>query len=69
MANLCEATFLQCDLSGAVFLHTNLEKSDFRTAVHYSIDPELKQMKKTRFSSEGLGGLLNKYDLKIENIG
>jgi len=65
-ADLREATFHHCDLSGTIFLQTNLEQCDLRTAVHFSIDPELNRMKKARFSQEGLGGLLDKYDLKIE---
>jgi len=65
-ADLKGAMFHQSDLSGAVFLHSNLEKSDFRTAVHYAIDPELNRMKKARFSQEGVGGLLGKYDLELD---
>ena len=65
-ADLTSAVFHQCDLSGAVFLQSNLEKSDFRTAIHYSIDPELNRMKKARFSIDGLGGLLGKYDLNLD---
>jgi len=64
-ADLSEAEFLDCDLSGVVFLQTNLEQCDFRTAVHYHIDPELNRMKKAKFSLEGLGGLLTKYDLNL----
>ena len=65
-ANLKGAMFHQCDLSGAVFLRSNLEKSDFRTAVHFSIDPELNRMKKARFSLEGVAGLLGKYGLELD---
>jgi uncharacterized protein YjbI with pentapeptide repeats len=68
-ADLSEALFPQCDLSGAIFLHTNLEECDFRTAVNYQMDPEKNRMKKAKFSLEGLGGLLLKYDLEIENLG
>jgi len=65
-ADLRGAVFHKSDLSGAVFLQTNLEKSDFRTAEHFSIDPELNRMKKARFSLEGVGGLLGKYDLELD---
>lgn len=67
-ADLSGATFQNCDLVGAVFLQTNLEKCDLRTAVHFSIDPELNRMKKAKISLEGLEGLLTKYDLEIENF-
>jgi hypothetical protein len=49
-----------------MFNHTNLEKVDFRSTFNYSIDPEVNRLKKTRFSSSGLAGLLNKYDLLID---
>jgi len=65
-ADLKGAIFHQSDLSGAVFLQSNLEKSDFRTAFHFSIDPELNRMKKARFSLQGAGGLLGKYDLELD---
>jgi uncharacterized protein YjbI with pentapeptide repeats len=64
----CDLTgsfFTDCDLDGAVFDNTNLEKADFSTAFNYSIDPERNKFKRTRFSSGGLKGLLNKYDIII----
>ncbi len=33
-------TFTNCDLVGAIFENTILEKADFRTAYNYSINPE-----------------------------
>jgi uncharacterized protein YjbI with pentapeptide repeats len=68
-ADLSEARFTQSDLSGTIFLHTNLEQCDFRTALNYHLDPEKNRMKKAKFSPEGLSGLLLKYDLEIENLG
>ncbi len=74
---LQEADFVECDLSGAVFDNcdllqavfdrTNLEKADLRTAVHYSIDPENNRIRKAKFSFIGLAGLLDKYDIVIDN--
>lgn len=70
-----EVDFTECDLSGAVFdncnldraifQHTVLEKTDFSTAYGYAINPEINRLKKARFSSSGLTGLLYKYDLDI----
>ena len=64
--NLTKAILDCCDLKGAVFEHSILEKADFRTALHYNIDPEINKVKKTKFSILGLTGLLNKYDIVIE---
>ena len=64
-ADLGGAVFDACDLAGAVFDRTNLEKADFRSAVHYSIDPTANKIKKARFSIDGLAGLLDKFDIEI----
>ena len=64
--DLSGAVFEECNLSGAVFEHTNLEKADFRTAVGYVIHPETNRVKKAKFSSAGLAGLLLRYGIEIE---
>ncbi|MGB5462457.1 MAG: pentapeptide repeat-containing protein, partial [Aureibaculum sp.] len=33
---------------------------------NYSIDPEKNPIKKAKFSQDGIGGLLDKYDIVIE---
>jgi len=65
-ADFTEAVFEECDLSGAIFDHTVLEKADFRTAYHISLDPENNRIKKARFSILGIAGLLDKYEIDIE---
>lgn len=65
-ANLSMANFDNCDLQGAIFENTNLEKADFRNAHNYSFDPELNNIKKAKFSIQGIAGLLSKYDISIE---
>lgn len=65
-ADLREAVFDNCDLLKTLFEHTNLEKSDFRTSIRYSIDPDRNKMKNARFSSDALEGLLHKYGLMID---
>jgi len=65
-ADLSAALFDHCDLAKALFENTILEKTDFRTAYNYSIDPELNKLKKARFSLPGIAGLLDKYDIDIE---
>ena len=63
--DLSACVFDKCDLKGAVFNRTTLEKADLRTAFNYSIDPELNRIKKAQFSIPSVIGLLNKYDIKI----
>ena len=65
-ADLSSSRFDQTDLSGAVFNETNLTGVDFRSAFNYSIDPELNTIKKAHFSSDGLAGLLNSYQIIID---
>ena len=65
-ADLTNSKFENCDLSQAVFQQTILEKVDFRSSYNYSIDPEINRIKKSKFSTDGLQGLLTKYDIEIE---
>jgi len=64
--DLTNAVFDNCDLDRAIFERTILEKADFRTAFHYSIDPTVNRIKKARFSSNGLAGLLDNFNIVIE---
>ena len=64
--DLSMAVFKNCDLTLAAFVRTNLEKTDFRTALNYSLDPEQNKVKGAKFSHLGLVGLLYKYNLDIE---
>ena len=57
--------FKNCDLTRAKFEFSILEKADFRTANHYSIDPERNKIKKAKFSAQGLIGLLEKYGIEV----
>ncbi len=65
-ADLSAALLDNCDLALSVFSNTILEKADLKTAYNYSIDPETNYIKKAKFSSNGIAGLLDKYDLEIE---
>ncbi len=64
--NMMGLVFEKCDFNYAVFQRTNIEKADFRTSKNYSIDPESNNIKNAKFSLNGVGGLLNKYNIKIE---
>ncbi len=66
-ADLSQVIFENCNLAQASLDHTRLDKTDFRTAYNYSIDPEINRIKKAKFSVLGLSGLWDKYDLDIEN--
>ena len=65
-STLTGALFSNCDLMGAMIENANLEKADFRTAYNFDINPDLNKIKKTRFSLNGLPGLLSKYDIIID---
>lgn len=58
--------FENCDLINAKFDNTILEKANLRTSFNYSIDPERNRIKKAKFSSAGIAGLLDKYDIQID---
>lgn len=59
------AVFEACDLEGAVFDHTQLQKADFRSAHGFVIDPETNDIRKAKFSPQGLIGLLHKYGIEV----
>ena len=65
-ADLSGATFSNCDFLGTMFGNTNLEKADFRSSINFSINPEMNQINKAKFSMQGIAGLLDKYDIIIE---
>ena len=64
--DLTKSIFLNTDLMNAIFYKTILKEVNFLTAANYTIDPELNNIKKAKFSLYGVAGLLNKYDIKIE---
>jgi fluoroquinolone resistance protein len=64
-ADLTGAIFEDCDLANAIFDHTVLEKADLRGAVNYTIDPAQNRIRKAKFSTSGIAGLLYKYDIEI----
>lgn len=63
--DLTNAVFKDCDLYKAVFDNTKLEGADFRTAVRFAIDPEANKIKKAKFSTHNIAGLLLKYNITI----
>jgi fluoroquinolone resistance protein len=65
--DLSNSTFDSCDLKGALFENSNCENADFRTALNYSINPEINRIKKAKFSLQGIRGLLDRYHIEIED--
>jgi fluoroquinolone resistance protein len=66
--DLTNANFSGCDLNSAMFENTILEGADFRTANNFSINPEINKMRKARFSTHGLAGLLGKYQIVVSDF-
>ena len=64
--NLNQSSFENCNLDNAIFSDTQLAGADFRTAYNFKIDPEFNPMQKAKFTTQGIIGLLDKYDIKIE---
>lgn len=65
-SDLSGSVFENCDLTRAVFYDSILIKTDFRSSINYSIDPEKNRIKKAMFSLSGLPGLLDKYNIEID---
>jgi fluoroquinolone resistance protein len=65
-ADLTNAVFDQCDLDRALFEETILEGADFRSAYNFAFNPDLNKLKKAKFSSSGLAGLLLKHQIIVE---
>jgi uncharacterized protein YjbI with pentapeptide repeats len=65
-ANLSNSVFENSNLEGAIFNDTQLAAADFTLAQNFKIDPEFNPMRKAKFSTQGIVGLLDKYDIKIE---
>lgn len=65
-ADLTAANFEQCNLAQVIFEGTILDQANLTTAYHFLIDPGSNSLKKTRFSIDGLPGLLSQYNIVIE---
>lgn len=66
-ADLTGVVFDNCDLQGSTFDNTILEKADLRTAFNFSINPVNNRIRKAKFSIAGLAGLLDQFDIEIDN--
>jgi len=57
--------FKNCDLSRTIFSQTNLESTDFSSSFNYEINPVNNNLKKAKFSRQGLEGLLSTFYVTI----
>ena len=64
--DLSGSSFSKCNLSGAIFGNTNLEKADFSSSLNFLIDPDHNRIKGAMFTLDGLPGLLNKYQIRVQ---
>lgn len=65
-ADLSKCTIQHCNFVESVFMHTDISGVDFTTNNHFLIDPNLNKVKKAKFASHALSGLLYLYDIIIE---
>lgn len=65
-ANLSKIIFDHCNLSNAVFNRSNLQGCDFRSAFDFIINPENNNIKKAKFSTSNIIGLLDQFDIIVE---
>jgi uncharacterized protein YjbI with pentapeptide repeats len=65
-SDITGSIFNNCNLHKSVFIDTIANKTDFSTAYNFTIDPEKNKLKKAIFSTDGLKGLLTKFDLVIK---
>lgn len=64
-ADFTDAKFDNCNLDRAFFDRTILKNADLSTAYNFMINPDNNDIKKAKFSVQGLPGLLSKYDIRI----
>ncbi|MEY3854030.1 MAG: Adenylate cyclase [Bacteroidota bacterium] len=65
-ADFTLAIFDYCDLQGAIFDQSILEKADFRLAESFQINPSINRMKKAKFASNNIHGLISHLDILID---
>lgn len=64
--DLTKSLMINCDLTDTIFDRTVLKEADLSSALNFIIDPELNNIRKAKFSVQGLAGLLVKYGIEVE---
>lgn len=65
-ADLSKCKIHDCDFWDAVFDNTNLAGMDFTTSKNFTIDPTSNSIRKAKFLSSDLAGLLARFDIIIK---
>lgn len=65
-ANLSKLFLNECDFSNSIFDRTILDACNMKTAFNFSINPSLNSIKKTKFSTANIIGLLSHLDIIID---
>jgi len=65
-ADLSKCKFYNCDFWDSVFVNTNAAGVDFTTSKNFTIDPVTNNIRKAKFLSSDLAGLLTKFDIIIK---
>ena len=64
-ADLTDAKFLNCDFDRAVFIKSILNGANFSSSFNFTIDPETNSLRKAKFATSGLIGLLTNYGIIV----
>lgn len=65
-ADLSKCKFYNCDFWDTVFANTNVAGVDFTTNKNFTIDPTINNVRKAKFLSSDLAGLLTRFDIIIK---
>jgi fluoroquinolone resistance protein len=65
-ADLSKCRFEHCDFWDAVFANTNVGGVDFTTCKNFNIDPTINNVRKAKFLSGDLAGLLTRFDIIVK---
>ena len=65
-ADLSKCKIHNCDFWDAIFANTNLSGVDFSSSKNFTIDPTSNNIRKAKFLSSDLAGLLSKFDIILK---
>ena len=65
-ADFTMGIFDYCDLQGAIFDQSIVEKADFRLAESFQLNPSINRIKKAKFASNNILGLISHLDILID---
>ena len=65
-ADFTMGIFDYCDLQGAIFDQSIVEKADFSLAESFQLNPSINRIKKAKFASNNLLGLISHLDILID---